>query len=84
MAREVELSTKVEGNPSVYAQLEAKRAAEVRATREAPLASAGVVCWKQMQTTRHNTLEDMSPAAARHESVMVMLESDFLPQHATY
>jgi len=64
LLQEDELSTKVEGKPSVYAQLEAGRAGEVRAPRHPPLAGAGVVCWKQMQTTRHNTSTELSPAAA--------------------
>ena len=64
LIREAELSTQVEGEPSVNAQLETERAADIRATRKAPLARAGVVCWSQMQTTRHNTSADLSPAAA--------------------
>ena len=44
LLHEEELATKVEGKPSVYAQLEACRAAEVRAPRHPPLAGAGVVC----------------------------------------
>ena len=61
--REKELAVQVEGKPSVYSQLEAGRASKVRESITLPTVG-WVVCWKQMQTTRHHTSSSLAPAAA--------------------
>ena len=61
MAQSEVLTVKVEGKPNVCDQIEAGRSSRAKQKKSAASPAVCMVCWQELQTTRHHTSESLSP-----------------------